>query len=880
MILVDAFPNLPDIAGQTNLTSPPDGSDRLFVTTRAGLIYVFPNDPNVSSATLFADLSGVVRTDNQERGLLGLAFDPDFATNRRFYVNYTSDQPICGVSGNDGCTQIASYEASAANPNQADLSTRQLILEFAQPGANHNAGMLAFGPDGMLYSSSGDGGGNGAENNSQDRSNLLGTLIRLDVRDGAPSLIPSDNPFVGVAGVREEIFAYGLRNPWRFSFDRVTGDIFIGDVGEQTREEISFLDAASSGGENFGWPICEGFADWFGDCASSGTTLPVLDYPHNGSSASVAGGYVYRGTDLPELIGAYIYNDSFTGVVQAWDRVPGSPPVQIASDSSFIVSWGEASDGELFALSLNGGIQSLQRNGPPSGNVDTFPELLSETGLFADTPNLVPATGLIPYEVTAPLWSDNAEKLRWIGLPAGRKIGFKANGEWDFPLGTVVIKQFNLNQTQAPFGSRRVETRVFVRQLDDWAGVTYRWNAAQTEANLMSDGLTENVDLGNGQSQDWKYPSPAECLGCHSTAAGRVLGTRTDQLSGILDYSGILQAQLEAWDCGGLFDHSIGDLSRYSMKSARDDTTQTSTHRIRSSVDTNCGVCHQPGGAGRGAMDLRFETAVGDWNAVGVQPEFGDLGVPAAGLIAPGDALGSVFWRRQVVTDIGVRMARGTLLPDGDAISDVSFWIESDLDFIDSDEDGIEDATDVCPMVPDPAQADGDFDGIGDLCDPDSLPRLRSVGNLLPTSGYPGQTALQLIGSVENQGPSVSESFPVTFYLSENAVFEPEFDFAVGSCWVSPLGPGGLGGCFSLDGGVPADILEAGETSKTLNWVVCANRSGVAPEADAASACDVPGDTLEIPVPEPGFGLGLGSVFLVLLALGRDDRRLRDSGSD
>lgn len=856
MTLVNAYPNLPGLSNLTTLTSPNDGSNRIFVTTQAGQIYFFQDDPFASSVTLFADFSSIVTFDQSEQGLLGLAFDPDYATNRRFYINYAAMDPTCGVTGNDGCTQIARYEASASDPNQADLGTRQLVLEFPQPGSFHNGGTLAFGPDGMLYISTGDGGGSGAGPNSQDLSSLLGAILRVDVRDSAPSLIPTDNPFVGTPGARGEVFAYGLRNPWRISFDRVTGDLWIGDVGAEGMEEIDFIDASSGGGQNFGWPLCEGTQNFNGSCNDVGLEPPILSYAHNGSSASVTGGFVYRGPSLPELVGAYVYSDPFFQTVWAWDRAPGSQPEVIATDGNFIVAWGEAPDGELLGLAYAGGIYRFERNGPPTGGTSVFPTFLSETGLFQDTAALTPAAGLIPYDVTDPLWSDSSEKRRWIALPAGHKIGFKAEGEWDFPVGTALVKHFELN-IPSTGGLRRIETRVFVRQLTDWAGVTYRWNAAGNDAVLLTDGLVEGIDLGQGIIQNWNYPSTAECLGCHSTAAGRVLGAQTNQLNKTFDYGPLIQNQLAALSCGALFDHLIQDPTRYDSKANILDTSTDLTLRMRSYMDTNCGVCHQPFGAGRGTLDLRFEVPVNSWNAIGVDPEFNDLGLPSAQLITPGDPVQSIFWQRQIQTDSGLRMARGTLAPDFSGVNAQFSWIQSGLGTIDSDGDGITDTNDFCPTIADPLQLDQDFDGIGDACDPDTQADLRVSDHFLPTNANEGANVF-LLGFATNDGPSVSESFPVTFHLSEDASFDPAFDRPIGACWLSPLDTGEGDACIAPGASIPLDLLADGETSRTFTWVVCANRSGVAPDGNPSNACEVTGKT--VTVPEPGLGAALGGL--------------------
>jgi glucose/arabinose dehydrogenase len=281
----------------TFLASPP-GDPRLFVVERGGTIQVVHG--GVTSQ--FLDISALTTTDG-ERGLLSMAFDPNYASNGLFYVDYTGDGTDSG--GSLGDIHIDEYHVSS-DPNVADQSSRRTVMTISHSSAsNHNGGQLQFGPDGLLYISVGEAG-NGA--NAQTLANPLGKLLRIDphgVGDGAHG-VPSDNPFVGVAGATPEIWSLGLRNPWRFSFDHVTGDLIIGDVGAGSREEIDF--SPSSGGRgrgaNFGWPNCEGF---LGSCP--GATAPVFDYPHSPPCNAVIAGYVYRGNQIPELAGRYLYTD-------------------------------------------------------------------------------------------------------------------------------------------------------------------------------------------------------------------------------------------------------------------------------------------------------------------------------------------------------------------------------------------------------------------------------------------------------------------------------------------------------------------------------------------------------------------------------------------
>lgn len=297
-----AFPNL-TFARPVDLQHAGDGSDRLFIVEQAGVIRVFANTSSVATADTFLNIQNRVNDSGNEEGLLGLAFHPNFATNGYFYVNYTASNPRRTV--------VARYRVSA-NPNRADANSEFVLLTVNQPYENHNGGQLAFGPDGYLYIGMGDGGSGGdPQNNGQDRRGLLGDMLRIDVDNPAGGLnygIPPDNPFVGnTSGYREEIYAYGFRNPWRFSFDFVTGWLWVGDVGQGSREEIDIVEK----GLNYGWRIMEGKICYSpsSGCDQTGLALPIWDYGRS-SGASITGGYVYRGSRVAPLAGAYVYGDS------------------------------------------------------------------------------------------------------------------------------------------------------------------------------------------------------------------------------------------------------------------------------------------------------------------------------------------------------------------------------------------------------------------------------------------------------------------------------------------------------------------------------------------------------------------------------------------
>jgi glucose/arabinose dehydrogenase len=336
-----------------DLQSVPGDPERIYVVEQRGRIHVVGSGQVQAEA--FLDISDRIRT-GREQGLLGLAFHPQFGTNRRFFVNYTN---------RSGDTHIAEFAAATAD--RADPASERVLLVVPQPFSNHNAGGLAFGSDGMLYIALGDGGGRGDPLQAgQDLGTLLGKILRVDIDEGAPYTIPPDNPFLSTSGAEPEIWAYGLRNPYRIAFDPATGDLYIGDVGQGAREEIDVGLASRSGGENYGWNITEGRLcfDPRDGCDRIGLTMPVLDYTH-GEGCSVTGGVVYAGCRMPDLVGTYFYGDFCSGFVRSFRLVGGVATEHRDWTSDLegvdsISSFGTDARGEVYIVDYDGAVYRLE----------------------------------------------------------------------------------------------------------------------------------------------------------------------------------------------------------------------------------------------------------------------------------------------------------------------------------------------------------------------------------------------------------------------------------------------------------------------------------------------------------------------------------------
>lgn len=643
-------------------------------------------------------------------GLVGMAFDPDFSSNSRVYLYYGNTQ------GGDAppVTERLSRFTMAEDGRSIDPDSEEVLIEIEQVTSEHKAGTIMFGPDGYLYLSVGD---DQQEEEGQDTSSLKASILRIDVNSETGYLIPEDNPYSSGGGA-PEIYAKGLRNPWRISFDRLTGELWVGDVGAAAWEEINIVE----NGGNYGWPITEGYECFNATfCDEEGLSPPLHVYPNLGAAA-VIGGFVYRGSALPQIEGSYIYADGPKGLLYklTQDEHGIWQSNLLAFLEGYITSFAEGDDGELYIVVVNPETgNTLQKIVPGGGGAGSFPERLSDTGCFSQQDIFQPSSGVIPYTVNSLLWSDGAHKRRFLAMPdwleQDSTIEVLEDGDFVFPIGTVLIKDFSINGVF-------LETRLLVLHDDgEWGGYSYYWNEEQTDAFLVGmDGLSTTI---NGES--WQMPSRADCFLCHSEAAGRSLGLEMAQQNGDMTYpsSGILANQLETWSHIGLFETTVTPSDEPALVDPLDETAPIND-RARSYLHANCSYCHRPGGGGRGPEDFRYYVPGEDIGALNQRFDVDDIDVPGGLLLVPGKPEESILYRRMSLRGVGDQMPPiATNFVDTDGLSLIETWIKSGMGFgyADTDGDEIIDDLDNCPFATNPAQTDRDQDDIGDYCDPDFL---------------------------------------------------------------------------------------------------------------------------------------------------------------
>lgn len=718
--LTNAFPNLTFIDPVE--MQPVPFSNRLMVVEKAGRLVVFEQDENVTSKTVLIDIRSQVESSH-DSGMMGLAFHPEFgqaaSPNKDFlyiYYRYTPQKS----ERNKAYCRLSRFTWDA-NTNAIAPSSEFVLINQYDRHNWHNGGGIFFGNDGFLYVSVGDeGGANDTYGSGQKRNlGLLAGVLRIDV-DNDPSRshairrqprnpatppsgwpntysqgysIPNDNPWPSPDGSQlEEFYAIGLRSPHRMTIDRPTGRIYLGDVGQGSREEISNVVR----GANLQWPYREG--NRTGPKAKPNPLTgfdqpPLLDYTRTVGTC-VIGGFVYRGALHPELQGKYIFGDHGSSRIWSLEET-GSGPVTTQlltltrhgpGPKRGMSAFGVDAAGEIYVMSLAGTDLDggrIYRLDKTSGGIPEPPALLSQTTAFSDLWTLTPSPGVIPYEVIQPLWSDGADKKRWIAIPndgtpdtASETVGWSEQGHWNFPNGTVLIKHFE-------FPHRRLETRFFVKGDDgDWFGFTYRWRTDGSDAELLpGPAVDEAIPLPDGGSQTWHFPGRNECSTCHTDEANTVLGVKSRHLNSSITYplTGRTANQIVTLNRLGFFSPSVNEanLSNILTSKNQDDTSATLERRARSYLDINCSQCHQPAAPTQAAFDARLDTAPWFQDIVGVVPG-NNLGIPGGRLVKPGDVARSIVHAR-----VG-SLTRGIAMPplaknivDSGGLQLLTDWINS-----------------------------------------------------------------------------------------------------------------------------------------------------------------------------------------------------------
>lgn len=649
--------------GKLLLLQYPSGSDKLCRLRR------FAPNADVAEVETLIDLPDTANS---------IGLHPRYTENGWIYIGSTALDPADAGKKKRLC-HIVRYTVDRQPPHRVVEGSALTIIEW--PSHGHNGMATAFGNDGMLYVTTGDGTpSSDADKSGQDLSTLCAKVLRLDV-DGAPTgqpyRVPPDNPFVSTEGARPETWAYGLRNPWRITADRESGQIWVGQNGQDLRESAHLLQR----GANFGWSAYEGSRVFFEGRlrGPSPFTPPTIEHDH-GAFRSLTGGFVYRGARFPELVGAYLYGDYTTGRIWAarhdgkkllWNR-------ELLDTSLAITGFGTTPAGDILIVDhLGDALYRLEPAPVTETKAMGFPARLSETGLFADLPALKPATGVQPYVINAPAWHDGANADRLLALPG---TGVATSGgiwaTWDLPDGTALAQTLSLPPRDG-MPARRLETRVLLKQASDWSAYSYLWNDAQDDAELVPKEGTR-VRLAD---REWLVPSRSDCLMCHSRAAKFAIGLTNAQLNRNVVMEGRTQNQIEALLALGIAKTKGEVLKPDAPRHVNPyDTSAALADRARAYLATNCAHCHISEGGGNTLMDLTPAAAPDRQHLIDAPPQhgaFGLTGLADARLIAPGNVGRSVLPIRVTLRGASGQMPPvGTLAVDPAGVQLLVEWIQ------------------------------------------------------------------------------------------------------------------------------------------------------------------------------------------------------------
>jgi len=628
-----------------------------------GVLRRFEAKPHAAEAEVLLELTEHVYS---------LTFHPNFERNRFIYIGVNRRGEGRGKN-----TSIVRYTFDA-EAKRVLPESRYIVIDW--PSNGHNGGDCAFGKDGMLYVTSGDGtSAMDRDDVGQDLSSMRGKVMRIDV-DGAPAgkpyIVPVDNPFIALTNARPEIWAYGLRNPWRITSDLETGQIWVGENGQDLREYAHLLGR----GENYGWSAYEGSRPMFKERlrGPSPFTPPTIEHDH-GEYRSLTGGIVYRGRAFPELKGAYIYGDYSTGRIHGMLH-DGTKVVwhkELADTPLMIVGFGVDVDGEMLIVDYNGGFYRLAPYVQPT-NAAPFARKLSETGLFLDVAAEKPAPGVVSYDINHPGWHDGAKGKHWIALPAGTALQPSEGGQWQVDNGAALVQTLALDTSAGP---RRTETRLLLKRENDWVGYTYVWNETQTDAELApAKGFRTTLNLPEG-SRPWLVPSRSDCLVCHSRAANFALSLNTRQLNrpeadnprvnqlARLEQQVLFNGGSDSW-----ISNKVETAPRFPSLM---DTNATLEARARTYLAVNCAHCHVHEGGGNSVIDLAATTSLNRTRLIDQVPQHGTMNIRNARIITPGSPTRSVLISRVALRIPGQMPPLGTIRADPEGTKVLVQWISS-----------------------------------------------------------------------------------------------------------------------------------------------------------------------------------------------------------
>ncbi len=732
--VVDAFPGV--TFTQPLAVQTPSGaaySNMLFVVERRGYVSYIP-DVTAANPTrvVMLDITNQMSYDNNatdgERGLLGLAFHPGFATNGFFFVTYIAD------GGTPYFVKLARFTANPVNLT-VNTNTQVVLWSTTKREFNHNGGDLHFGTEGYLYVGMGDEGGQYNVHTNAQRldGSFYSGLLRLDVDKKPGNLeplppsptipiltiptdgnghafysIPADNPFLGVTNLygvtvdtnhlRGEFYAIGFRHIWRFSIDPVTGEIWVGNVGQDLYESV---DLVRKGG-NYGWPYYEGThltstnyptqPTMFPPPAGFALDRPIFEYNHPAvpgtdpafSGLDVNGSLSYHGTKIPQLTNAYVFGDfDLGGNIWALRRTNNAVTIERLGGQFGECAFGtDPSNGDVLLCNyIQNKIHRLVYSDVASS---TFPAKLSDTGIFADLTTLTPNPGIVNYEPIVSFWSDYAIKRRWFCIPdTTNQMILGTDTNWTFPAGMMWVKHFDLELTRGvPATKKRIETRVLVKTTNACYGVSYQWNDAGTEAFLVPDGGTNqyvNVLVNaTNLAQQWEIPSRSSCLACHVAVAGHALSFNTRELNQTTNMNGFAGNQLTLLGQYGYLNTNLTAPQTLPAFASANDSTRSLESRVRSYLAENCVQCHQPGGSGAQTWDARPWLPLDQTRLINGVPD-NNAGNPLNLLIVPGDTNHSVLLQHLLGTTFSRMPPLATHQLDQGSINLLTTWITTDL---------------------------------------------------------------------------------------------------------------------------------------------------------------------------------------------------------